>query len=184
MDCLHKVAAFVILDADGRRMFGKYYDDVSSGAASKWPTREAQALLERAVHGKVRNALAAQTNDGDVLLHEGNTIVYMVDPELTYFIVGPADENELVLSVALSCVYESMQGLQKTTQALDKRTLLEEYDALLLVVDEIIDDGVVLETNPQNVMPEVQPYVQPENQAADGAKKALLSVNRFLKQNL
>lgn len=30
----------------------------------------------------------------------------------------------------------------------DKRTLIENYDLLSLTVDEIIDDGIILETDP------------------------------------
>ena len=30
----------------------------------------------------------------------------------------------------------------------DKRTLIENYDLLSLAVDEIIDDGIILETDP------------------------------------
>lgn len=185
MDCLHQVAAFIILDSEGRRVFTKYYCDVVTGGAGKWPTVDAQFAFEQTLHTKTRTAGASNnSSEGDVLLYQGSTIVYVLDAELGYYVVGPADENELVLSSVLTCVYESMQTLLKTVQPLEKRPLLEAYESLLLVIDETIDDGIILETSASAVVAEVQPFAVSESQVADGAKKTFASLNRFLKQNV
>uniref|UniRef100_A0A7S1R586 Coatomer subunit zeta n=1 Tax=Neobodo designis TaxID=312471 RepID=A0A7S1R586_NEODS len=183
MDCLHQVWAVVILDAEGQRVFAKYYNSVVTGEPSKWATVDSQRALEKALHNKTRTTIGAQTDSETVLIYEGATVVYVVDPELSFLVIGPNDENELVLNAVLTCVYEGMQMVLKTTQPLDKRQLLEAYEALILVVDETVDDGIVFETNPASVAGEVAPFAVPENQAADQAKKAIRSFKGFLERN-
>jgi hypothetical protein len=186
MDCLHQVSAIVILDAEGRRLFAKYYPEVTSGGAGRWPTVDSQMSFERALHSKTRLNFQGTSADNNetVIIYEGVTIVYALEAEIGVYIVGPGDENELVLCSVLTCLTETLQQLLKTTQPIDKRSLLEAYEMLLLVVDEIIDDGIIFETSSANVVQEVQPYVVPDSQAADGAKKAFQTFNRFLKQNV
>lgn len=37
---------------------------------------------------------------------------------------------------------------KNTRNSTDKRTILENYDLVSLAVDEIVDDGIILETDP------------------------------------
>ena len=39
------------------------------------------------------------------------------------------------------------QGLEDRNSS-DKRTLIENYDLVCLAIDEIVDDGIILETDP------------------------------------
>ena len=43
----------------------------------------------------------------------------------------------------------------KSRQSVDKRTIVENYDLLSLAIDEIVDDGVILETDPTIIMQRV-----------------------------
>lgn len=48
-----------------------------------------------------------------------------------------------------------------TRNSVDKRTIIENYDLVSLAVDEIIDDGIILETDPVVVASRVsRPPVQ------------------------
>jgi hypothetical protein len=40
-------------------------------------------------------------------------------------------------------------------QAVDKRTIIENYDLLSLAIDEIVDDGIILETDPTIIVQRV-----------------------------
>ena len=40
-------------------------------------------------------------------------------------------------------------------QSVDKRTIVENYDLLSLAIDEIVDDGVILETDPTIIVQRV-----------------------------
>lgn len=205
MDFLHKVEAIVVLDNEGNRICSRYYPvaEVKSVAPTTskstdpkgievpravWGTLEKQIALEKGIHGKARDPKRAQTTpsgsvDGDIMIYEGHTILFQVDPELTFIVIGGADENEMVLQAVLVCLIESLQQLLKvTTGVLDKRLVLDHYDILMLVLDEIVDDGVILETSSVSITTEIQPFVM--ESSADGAKKALNSINKYLKQNM
>jgi hypothetical protein len=202
MDFLHKVEAIVLLDSEGRRLFAKYYpiprvDSAAAGGAGKaaskdsisdftsgpWPTVDLQRKFEEGLQKKATQQKGPTWNgEDDVLLLDGHTVLYRMDPEVSYFVVGGAEENELVLLSMLNCLYESLQQVVKVSGAIDKRTLLENYEALLLIVDELVDDSVILENNSSNVVSEVSPFT--EQVPGESARKALANINRYLKQNL
>ena len=192
MEFLHKVEAIIILDADGTRLFTKYFPALTSSSSTKkgdeanaalqsWATLDQQIALERAIHQKARDPKRPVMGDGDILIHDGHAVLFLVEPEITYVVVGPQDENEMILNSVLFCLVESIQGAHKSQQV-DKRSLLEEYHLLLLIVDEMIDDGVLLETNAQAVLTEVLPF--DVESSADGARKALNTIQKYMKQTM
>lgn len=69
----------------------------------------------------------------------------------------------------------------------DRRTLLENYDLASLAVDEIIDDGIILETDPVVVASRVSrpPAQDAQNlQGIDLSEEGLLKIYQFGKQKL
>ena len=61
------------------------------------------------------------------------------------YIVGSSTENELILVAALNAVHDTLGALMKDRY--DRNTLLENFELVQLTLDEIIDDGVLLETD-------------------------------------
>lgn len=45
--------------------------------------------------------------------------------------------------------------LNSHRQSVDKRTIIENYDLVSLAIDEIVDDGVILETDPTIIVQRV-----------------------------
>lgn len=69
----------------------------------------------------------------------------------------------------------------------DKRTLIENYDLASLCIDEIVDDGIILETDPVIIASRVsKPPVQdvPNMQGLDLSEEGLLKIYQFGKQKL
>lgn len=66
---------------------------------------------------------------------------------------------------ATRCIFSSsgllpgVRGGTKTNarlrQSVDKRTIVENYDLVALAIDEIVDDGIVLETDPTIIVQRV-----------------------------
>ena len=56
--------------------------------------------------------------------------------------VGSQAENELILVHVLMALLEALNGALRTSP--DKRTLLDNFDSLMLTVDELIDGGCAL----------------------------------------
>jgi hypothetical protein len=83
----------------------------------------------------------------EVVLFDKVMAVYKHSGDIFLYIIGAPEENELILSSVLSCLEESLQTLFNSdaveSAQLDKRTLIENLDMLLLTVDEIIDEGCV-----------------------------------------
>lgn len=194
MDFLHKIKAVVVLDNAGNRIFCKYFPtdldpskrgDTGLVAGSQWASLDKQRSLEATMHRKSRGAGVVSNGyaDGDVMVVDDLAIVYDAQQEVSFFIVGDASENILILSGVLSCLVESLQELLKCHGAVDRRTLLENYDILILVVDEMIDDGVIFEIASSAVVGEITPFLT-DNSGADGAKKALGAFGKYIKQNL
>ena len=69
----------------------------------------------------------------------------------------------------------------------DKRTIIENYDLVSLAIDEIVDDGIILETDPVIVASRVsRPPVQDITQVKgiDLSEQGLLNAWAFGKQKL
>eukprot|EP00993_Chasmostoma_nieuportense_P003997 NODE_4683_length_754_cov_87.405104_g4523_i0.p1 GENE.NODE_4683_length_754_cov_87.405104_g4523_i0~~NODE_4683_length_754_cov_87.405104_g4523_i0.p1 ORF type:complete len:238 (+),score=72.57 NODE_4683_length_754_cov_87.405104_g4523_i0:70-714(+) len=119
------------------------------------------------------------SESGDILMLDGRAIVFRYTEEVYMYVMGAMEENEVVLFQVLNCFYEALAQLLKNN--LEKKTLLENYELMILTTDEIIDDGIILETNPQNVHTEVSPHMCGETDSPMGA---LHSMAKILKQNL
>jgi hypothetical protein len=46
-------------------------------------------------------------------------------------------------------------GTNSCRQSVDKRTIIENYDLVSLAIDEIVDDGIILETDPTIIVQRV-----------------------------
>jgi len=77
----------------------------------------------------------------EVILLDGIIAVYKLVSDVYIVVLGSDRENELIIASVLSAVEESLQKLVRGS--IDKRSLIEQLDLLLLSVDEIIDDGFV-----------------------------------------
>eukprot|EP00906_Rhabdomonas_costata_P022974 RCo033084 len=206
-DYLHRVDGIVMLDADGKRLFAKYW------GAGPLDNRSKQAAFEKTLFSKTSakrsspaggdkaeqpekssdlKTLISLTRSaekepspsgsgeaGDILLMENHTVLYRFDEEVYYYVIGGAEENEVVLFQVLCCFYDSLGQLLK--HSVEKKSLLENYELIILVCDEMIDDGIILEINPQSIFNEVSPHASLE---ADSPLGALQTMAKIVKQNL
>ncbi|XP_068274800.1 coatomer subunit zeta-2 isoform X2 [Nyctibius grandis] len=147
---LYTVKALLILDSLGQRLLAKYYD-------STFPTAAAQAAFEQSIFSKTQRA------GGEIACLEGLTVVYRSSVDLFFYVVGGCQENELMLSAVLACLLDALGHLLR--KEVEKRWLLDNMEGTFLVVDEIVDRGVILESDPQQVIqrlglrvPEPAPY--------------------------
>ncbi|KAM3598041.1 uncharacterized protein V6R79_012657 [Siganus canaliculatus] len=138
---LYTVKAVFILDNDGNRLLSKYYDP------ELYASMKEQRNFEKNVFNKTYKA------DNEIAFLEGMTIVYKSSIDLFFYVVGSAQENELMLMSVLNCLFESLSQILRKN--VERRCLLENMDGVFLVVDEIIDGGVILESDPQQVLQKV-----------------------------
>ncbi|XP_029451014.1 coatomer subunit zeta-1 isoform X2 [Rhinatrema bivittatum] len=134
---LYTVKAVLILDNDGDRLFAKYYDQT-------YPSVKEQKAFEKNIFNKT------QRTDSEIALLEGLTVVYKSSIDLYFYVIGSSHENELMLMAVLNCLFDSLS--QMLRKNVEKRALLENMEGLFLAVDEIVDGGVILESDPQQVV--------------------------------
>ncbi|OQV23188.1 Coatomer subunit zeta-1 [Hypsibius exemplaris] len=128
---LYTIKALLILDSDGERLIAKYFDDTFGSVKE-------QKSFERNLFAKTTKA-----SGGEIILIDGLTCVYRSNVELFFYVAGSSQENEIILTQVLNCLYESVQTF--LGKAFEKRNFLDNLDSAFLVVDEIVDGGVICE---------------------------------------
>lgn len=76
---------------------------------------------------------------GDVILFDSHLALFKHSLDLIFYIIGPATENELMLAAALNTFSDALSMLLRNQ--VEKRSVLENLDMVLLCLDETIDDG-------------------------------------------
>lgn len=76
---------------------------------------------------------------------EGSLAVYSMGTDVFFYIVGSITENEIILQIVLEAFTSTLKSVLRGH--LDKHTILDNLELLLLTVDEIVDRGTVLETD-------------------------------------
>ncbi|CAF0882363.1 unnamed protein product, partial [Didymodactylos carnosus] len=123
----------IILDHDGNRIMAKYYNQSFSSVKE-------QKEFEKSLFNKTHKGA------GDVILLNNMTIVYRNNVDLLFYVMGSTDENELMLNTVLSCLYESLSTMLKKN--VEKRLIYDNLDLVMLTIDEICDEGIILESDP------------------------------------
>ncbi|KAF6256050.1 zeta-cop, subunit of COP-I complex [Scenedesmus sp. NREL 46B-D3] len=134
------VKSLIVLDSEGRRIAVKYF-------APEWATISSQANYEKSLFAKTSRTNAR--GEAEIIMFDDCLVVYKCLGDLMFYVTGSLNENELILYSALQAFYEATSTLLR--QQVDKKTVLENLDLLLLVMDEIVDGGLILETDPQTV---------------------------------
>ncbi|ELR12508.1 clathrin adaptor complex small chain subfamily protein [Acanthamoeba castellanii str. Neff] len=138
---LYCVKAILVLDQEGGRLCARYFTD-------DWGPLDKQLAFEKQLHKK------AQPH-AQIIALDNNVIVYKNSGDVAFYVVGDSDENELLLESVLSTLTEAISFLlradESTWNQVDRRTLAENLDYLYLVVDELVDGGIVLESDPKAI---------------------------------
>uniref|UniRef100_A0A7R9T0D4 Coatomer subunit zeta n=1 Tax=Ostreococcus sp. 'lucimarinus' TaxID=242159 RepID=A0A7R9T0D4_9CHLO len=132
---LPSITSLVILDNEGKRIAAKYY-------SPEWKNPQKQVAFEQAVFNKTN----AATQELDVIVLEHNLVVYRNAIDFQVYAVAPKFENEVILAAVLQALHGALTTL--TSGVMEKHVLLEHFDECMLTFDELIDDGFILETDP------------------------------------
>jgi hypothetical protein len=88
------------------------------------------------------NLLVVPSNLGDILLYDNHLVLYKSALDLTFYLVAPQQENEIMLQSVLAAFYDAVAMLLR--HQVEKRSILENLDLVVLALDETIDNGRVL----------------------------------------
>lgn len=101
--------------------------------------------------------------------------------DVILYLVAEGDENECLLYSALVGLRDSIDVL--LNHAVDRSSVIEYYDRVSLAIDEVVDGGVILETDPQVINARVTKKAsdEPSIQNVDLSEKGLKSMFDFAK---
>ncbi|KAF8447033.1 clathrin adaptor complex small chain [Terfezia claveryi] len=168
---IFSVAAVLLLSvSDGTRILAKYY-------LNPYPTVALQKSFEKGLHAKTQKP-ASQPGAGDIILYDNKIVVFKQEGDVAMYVVGGAQENEMLLWHVLLGWRDALNILLKNNT--DRRTLLENYDLVTLCLDEILDDGIILETEPVAVASRVSRAPTQEVGGAAGLRNLDLSEQGLL----
>jgi len=130
------IKAILVVDADGKRILSRYY-------SADWASAADETNFEKKLYDKTMRTNAK--NEAEVIMFDNLVTVYRNSADVWFYVVGSQYENELILVHVLVALHEALNAALRTTP--DKRTLLDNFDTLLLTVDELIDGGMIMESD-------------------------------------
>jgi len=129
------IAAVLLLDGEGKRIVVRYF-------RSTFATTAEEMAFEKKLFDKTMRTNAK--NEAEIIQLDGLVTVYRNSCDVWFYVVGTQAENELILVNVLIALHEALHALLRAPP--DKRLLLDNFDTLLLSIDEMIDAGMILET--------------------------------------
>lgn len=130
------VKSVLVLDQNtGSRIHAKYF----AGELIKSP--EKQLGFEKKLFAKSSGG----SSETEVLLMERNLAVFQSGQDVIFYVIGGENENELILASVLEAIVETLRSVLRGH--LEKNTILDNLELLLLTVDEVVDAGSILETD-------------------------------------
>ena len=155
----------LILDNEGNRLYAKYYtpptdndnhNQNNNNSSNQPKTAKPSTSSKSTSQLKFEKSLFSKINKvhQDILLYDNNLIVYKQTNDTSIILVSPINENECLMYSTLTNLVESLSILLNNT--IDKATIVENYDLVVLAIDETIDDGgIVLEYDPATIVSRV-----------------------------
>lgn len=143
--------AILLLDAEGGRLAVKYS---SLSKKELWPTTKQQLAFEKRVISKLPKPSNSRS-DIDVAVIDDYTIIYQACNDVFVCAVAPSAENELVVLQLVEGVYSAIsscaQGTSFLATGLTKQLVLDSLSDVFFVLDEVTDDGIIMETEEEKI---------------------------------
>ncbi|KAH7547146.1 coatomer subunit zeta-2 isoform X1 [Ziziphus jujuba] len=143
-DSCPSIKNILILDSEGKRVAVKYYSD-------DWATNSAKLDFEKSLFTKTMKTNAR--TEAEIAMFDSNIVIYKFVQDLHFFVTGGDEENELILATVLQGLFDAISLILRNT--VDKREVLENLDLILLCLDEIVDGGMILETDANHIVGKV-----------------------------
>ncbi|GCF00024.1 Golgi-to-ER vesicle coat component [Zygosaccharomyces mellis] len=176
---LYSVQAILILDGSGNRVYANYYKPPHQ-------SEEQLSVLSQSVkkQKEFEEQLFAKTHkhDSEISIFEDHLVLYKEYLDVTLYLVGSIEENEMVLQLAFTAFKDSLDLILNS--GIDKKNIQEHYDMVMLAIDETIDHGVILETDPAAIASRVTKPPINEPQISLDLDKGLFGAWGFAKSRL
>mmetsp|Transcript_49639 Transcript_49639/g.146714 ORF Transcript_49639/g.146714 Transcript_49639/m.146714 type:complete len:195 (+) Transcript_49639:60-644(+) len=187
-DGLCQILALLVLDSDGARLAVKY-----SSVARKelWVGSKAQLAFEKRVISKLPKPSVARS-EVDVAIIDNYTVLFQAFNDVVVCAIASEEENELVVLQLVEGIFNAMsqsaQGGSFLSSGLTKQLVLDNLSDVLFILDEVVDDGIIMETDEEKISARVKMIDETEitssAQAEQMFQKATTSAKKKLLDSL
>ncbi|BFU25022.1 clathrin adaptor complex small chain subfamily protein [Entamoeba histolytica HM-1:IMSS-B] len=165
------IKALIIIDLDGKRLYSKFYEKNPNVPLHK--QHDIETRIAKAVSGK---------GNSELFLLDKYVVLYRMVSDLIIAALTDPQENELFVSNALNCIVEGFEII--FDKGLDKKIALEFYDKIAIAIDEVIDDGIILEVDSEEMANRVSFKNIKGNETGFGGDGTFTSALNFAKGSL
>ena len=150
------VRGVILLDNEGQRIIAKYYNC----KATFLETTQNQKSFEKQLFVKSSKQSASggtkNTNsyENDIMTVDNYVAIFRTYSDMTIFIVGLADDNELILGLVLDCVHECFDRIFKGQ--IERRSLINNMSGVILVIDELFDHGIIMHLDSNTILSRIK----------------------------
>ncbi|KAL7718879.1 AP complex mu/sigma subunit domain-containing protein [Entamoeba marina] len=132
------IKALLIIDIDGKRLYSKFYEKNPAVPLSK----------QTDIENRIAKAVS-QKGNSELFLLDKYVVLYKTVTDLIIAALTDPSENELLVANALECIVNGFELI--FDKQFDKKVALEYYDKIAIAVDEVLDDGIVLEVDSEQL---------------------------------
>lgn len=134
MNITQTLKAIILLDAEGNRILGKYFDEETN-----------TMQFERKIFVNTKS----QKIRDEVIVVKNTLIIHKFVTDIHLYVVGNRAENPLILDSILRCLVDVITSL--VSKNVERKTIQDHMSQIILALDEICDNGMILETDPNLV---------------------------------
>ena len=89
--------------------------------------------------------------ESDIMNVDNYVAVFRCYSDMTIYVLGDGrHDNELILSSVLDCIHECFDSIFKHN--IERKSLINNMTGVILVIDELIDQGVIMQLDSQTIL--------------------------------
>jgi hypothetical protein len=88
------------------------------------------------------------SNIVDIFSINDYNVICKINKEIAIFIGADENDNECILANVLEIFEESLENISRSWT---KKSLLENYQKIALLIDEMIDEGILINTDTEGI---------------------------------
>ena len=158
-DTVCRVKFILILDNSGKRIYCRYY-------TRDYDTLNSQLDFENSLC-KITQIYSVDKYDLDIFNFEKYNIISRINKEIAIFIGEDENDNEILLDKVLEAI--EIQLFNLIGDDLTRENILKHYDELVLLIDELVTNGVVLNIEEHSLYKRIK-NTKSENNNTDNNK--------------